>query len=143
MSEHLLAAYVLILLKKDNAILLLKRSATSSFAPNHYSLPGGRIEKNETFRQALVREVQEELGITINESQLTFTHSFYRKGTENELVAFIFECRQWQGDIINREPAKHSQLEWFDINNLPSPLIPAHQSALSLIKEKQLYSEQS
>lgn len=143
MSEHLIAAYVLILLRKDNEILTLKRSATSSFAPNHYSLPGGRVEKNETFRQALVREVREELGITIDESQLSFAHSFYRKGTEHELVAFIFECHQWQGTIINREPAKHSQFEWVDINDLPSPFIPAHQSALSLIAKQQLYSEQS
>lgn len=142
MSEHLLAAYVLVLLKKNNSILLLKRSATNSFAPNHYSLPGGRVEKNETFRQALVREAQEELGIIIDESQLTFVHSFYKKGTENEFAAFIFECDDWQGALLNKEPGKHCQLEWADIHNLPSPLIPSHLNALSLIKEKQLYSEQ-
>jgi len=143
MSEHLIAAYSLILLTQNNSILLLKRSATSSFAPNHYSLPGGRVEKNETFRQALVREVQEELGITIDELQLAFAHSFYRNGTENELVAFIFECCDWKGNIINCEPLKHSELKWFDLNHLPEPMIPAHKNALLLIKEKQLYSEQS
>lgn len=143
MAEHLIAVYSLILLKKNNEILLLKRSATNRFAPNHYSLPGGRVEKNETFRQALVREVQEELGISIDESQLTFVHSFYKKGTENELAAFVFECHQWQGDIVNKEPAKHSQFEWVDINNLPSPMIPSHLNALALIVNNQLYSEQS
>lgn len=98
---------------------------------------------NETFRQALVREVQEELGIIINESRLTFVHSFYRKGTENEFVAFIFECHQWQGIIINKEPAKHSQFEWVDIKSLPSPMIPAHLNAVSLVVKQQFYSEQS
>lgn len=143
MSEHFIAAYSLILLKKDNLILLLKRSATNNFAPNHYSLPGGRVEKNETFRQALVREMDEELGIIIQESHLNFVHSFYRKGTENELVAFIFECDQWQGDIINKEPQKHSQFQWVEITNLPSSMLAAHKGALSHIANNKFYSEQS
>ena len=143
MSEHFIAAYSLILLTQNNSILVLKRSASSSFAPNHYSLPGGRVEKNETFRHALVREVQEELGIVIDEADLSYVHSFYRKGTENELVAFVFECHQWQGQILNKEPLKHTHFEWVDINNLPSPMIPAHEGALALIAKHQLHSEQS
>jgi 8-oxo-dGTP diphosphatase len=143
MSEHLIAAYSLILLTQNNSILLLKRSASNSFAPNQYSLPGGRVEKDETFRQALLRELQEELGITIDEADLTYAHSLHRKSTPNELVAFVFECHQWQGQIINKEPAKHSHFEWVDIQNLPLPMVPAHEGAIAQIIKQQFHSEQN
>ena len=53
------------------------------------------------------REAQEELGITIQEDDLEFVHTFYRKGSDHELVACIFKCVKWQGDLINKEPEKH------------------------------------
>lgn len=144
MSGHLLAAYVLLLLKKDNSILLIRRSAENKFAPNHFSLPGGRVEANESFTAALIREAKEELDITINQDDLSFVHAFYKKGTENEFAAFVFECSRWTGDIKNCEPLKHSGLQWVDINQLPEPMIPTHKNVLALlIKEKQVYSEQS
>lgn len=143
MSGHLLAAYVLLILKKENSILLIRRSAENKFAPNHFSMPGGRVEANESFTTALIREVKEELSITINQADLSFAHAFYKKGAENEFAAFVFECSKWTGDIQNCEPLKHSELKWVDINHLPEPMIPTHKSVLAFIKEKQLYSEQS
>lgn len=142
MPGHLLAAYVLLLLKKENSILLIRRSATNKFAPNHFSLPGGRVEENESFTTALIREAKEELGITINQADLSFSHAFYKKGTENEFAAFVFECNTWTGDIKNCEPSKHSELKWVDIHQLPELMISTHKKVLSLLQEKQLYSEQ-
>lgn len=144
MPGHLLAAYVLLLLKKGDSVLLIRRSAENKFAPNHFSLPGGRVEKNESFTAALIREAKEELDITINPADLSFVHAFYKKGTENEFAAFVFECNKWTGDIKNCEPSKHSELQWVDTNQLPEPMILTHKKVLDLlIKEKQVYSEQS
>jgi 8-oxo-dGTP diphosphatase len=136
------AVYGIAFIHKNNHVLLIKRSDTNSFCPGHYSLVGGLLEKHETFRQAIARELNEEIGITVNPADLHFVHMFHRIGTENEIVVGVFECTTWQGEMFNKEPQKHSDLAWFDINHLPDIMVPAHRNALELIKQKKLYSEQ-
>lgn len=46
-------------------ILLVKQGPDDPFYPHHYTLPGGRIEANESLDEALVREVYEETGLTV------------------------------------------------------------------------------
>ena len=140
MPAHTLVAYALVMLVHNNSVLMLKRSSNSSFEPGAYSLPGGRVEQNETFRQALVREVQEELGITINQDDLEFAHTFYRKGI-HELVACVFKCTKWQGQPFNKEPEKHEELQWVDFDKLPGKLIPAHRKVWEYIRQGKMYSE--
>lgn len=140
MAPHTLVAYALVMLVHDDSILMLKRSALSKFAPGVYSFPGGRVEKNETIRQAVIREVQEELGLAIDENDLEFVHTFYRKG-EHELVACIFKCTKWQGRPLNKEPEKHEELQWLDFDNLPENIIPAHRKVWECIQQGKMYSE--
>ena len=51
---------------KDNLYLFLKRSQKSAVNSGLWDLPGGKMEKGETFEECLVREVYEETGLTIN-----------------------------------------------------------------------------
>lgn len=136
------AAYAIAFIHKDNKVLFVKRSDKAPFSPSHYSLVGGLLEKHEPFRKALAREINEEIGITVNESDLNFVHMFHRNGSESEMVVSVFECTTWTGEPLNKEPEKHSDLLWADLDNLPELIIPAHRSVLQLIKEKKFYSEQ-
>lgn len=142
MFKHTLAAYALVILRKGDDILLIKRSQNAWFAPGLYSLVGGRVEQGENFRQTLVREIYEEVGLAINPEDLNFVHAFYRQGASEELVALMFECSLWQGEPFNKEPEKHSEILWCPLDNLPMNLIPAHHASLELIKQHYFYSEQ-
>ena len=142
MALKTLTGYALVLLRKDDSILLVQRSHKASFAPGYYSIIGGSLEANETFRQAAVREVAEEVGVTIHENSLSFAHTFYRSGALSELVAYIFECSHWEGKLENKEPEKHEQVLWAPQAKLPTPMLPAHSSALQLIGNSIFYSEQ-
>lgn len=139
--SHTLVGYALLMLMQDDSVLMLKRSANSSFEPGAFSLPGGRVEKNESFKQAVIREASEELGITINSEDLEFAHTFYRRGGQHELVACIFKCTKWQGNPYNKEPEKHDILEWVNFDHLPGRLIPAHQKVWESIRKEMPYSE--
>jgi 8-oxo-dGTP diphosphatase len=55
-----------IIIDDDEKILIIKRSANSKTNPNKWELPGGKVETNETFDQALIREVFEETNLKIN-----------------------------------------------------------------------------
>lgn len=142
MALNTLTGYALCLLRRKDKILLVQRSRNASFAPQYFSIIGGSLEHNETFRQAAVREVAEETGLHINEENLSFIHTFYRPGTKSEFVAHLFACDRWDGVPENREPEKHEQIIWASLNKLPQPMLPAHQSILALIQQNILYSEQ-
>ena len=128
--------------QSPDKILLIKRSDNAKVAPGLYSLIGGSLEKNESYRQALVREINEEVGIKTDPNELQFQHVFYRNGTEHELVACVFECTNWQGEPFNKEPMKHTDLLWVTLNDLPQNMIKAHRNVLNLISQKVQYSEQ-
>jgi 8-oxo-dGTP diphosphatase len=136
------SAYAIAYMHRDNKVLLLKRSVNASFAPENYCLVGGLLEHNEPFRRALVREIDEEVGVYVKEEDLHFVHMFHRIGPNFEGVVAVFECMVWKGEPFNKEPHKHTELIWADIDHLPEPMISAHRSALKLIQQKQLYSEQ-
>lgn len=142
MVHHLIAPYALVVLRKDNSILMVQRSPHAKFAPEHFSLIGGSVEKDESFTQAIAREALEEVGVTVNPADLNFVHTFYRKGVEHELVACVFECTKWEGEPYNCEPTKHSALSWVSIDELPEKVIPAHRAVLKLIQDGCRYSEQ-
>ncbi|MBM3893342.1 NUDIX domain-containing protein [Candidatus Dependentiae bacterium] len=141
--NHMMAAYALVMLRKGAKIAMVLRGPTMKFGANLYGLIGGAVEEGENFRQAAVREVFEEAGVSINANDLQFKHMFYRHGTEHALVACIFVCDVWQGEAYNKEPEKHAALTWFLLDELPHNILPAHGGALRLITQGVAYSEQA
>lgn len=133
--------YSLALLCKSDQILLLRRY-NATFASGQYSLPGGKVEEHETALQAIVREIHEELGLTISKDQLHHVHAFHRKASDTTLMACIFKA-DVAGDAApyNREPDKHDSVDWFDKNHLPENIIPAHKQAIEYIFAGKSYSE--
>ena len=141
MTRYTLIPAVSVALVKDNKLLLIRRGAQAAFAPGLYHCPGGHVDADETVRQAAVREVFEEVGAIINPDDLEFMHLLHRKGPTQEYLITFFKVTQWQQDPFNKEPDKHDDINWFDINNLPDTIIPAHRSALVEGFANKLYSE--
>lgn len=137
---HTVVPFVLLLVMKDKQVLLLKRT-NALFANNQYSLVGGKVEKGETFRQAAVREAFEEIGVVIDPEDLVFVHALHRKGTDEELVAFVFKIDVWQGIPYNKEPDKHSTMGWFYVDALPVDIIPANRQMIESSAQGVCYSE--
>ena len=119
---------VYLLLIKENQILLLKRYNTG-YEDGNYSLVSGHMEGNETIKQAMIREAREEAGIIIYEEDIKIATFLHRK-TDPERFDFFLQCKKWNGEIDNKEPDKCSELNWYDINNLPSNIIPCVKKAI-------------
>ncbi|GIL18309.1 MAG: NTP pyrophosphohydrolase [Oligoflexia bacterium] len=105
-------------LKKGNLILVGQRPENHSLA-GQWEFPGGKIESGETPEQALVRELQEELGIeaTVGELKLACTHNY---GDVNILIMF-FEILYWKGEP---KAQHHLMLEWVEPKDLLNRTIP-------------------
>ena len=140
---YTLPAYVGIILKKDNQVLLVKRTNTD-WATGKWNFPGGLLEENETLINAAVREAQEEVGVTIKPIDLELVHVIQVKKNEHntkDIFGFYFMAQIWHGTPINNEPHRHSEIGWFDINKLPENVTEHAQQALDGLQSGIKYSE--
>ena len=141
MLQQILLPYVLaLIINEKNEVLLEYRKNTEWFS-DQYGLAGGKIDGTESATQALVRELLEELGITVAPKDVEFAHVMHFMGEDAPCVAFFYTIRTWQGDINNLEKNKHDHLSWFPLDKLPEKIIPRHKKALELIAKGVLYSE--
>ena len=101
-----------ILFDHDKSILLAQRSAEKSF-PLQWEFPGGKIEEGENSKEALKRELFEELNIKIDKIKLfdSVVHEYelFRANIE------FFLINEWSGKLINKEG---QNLHWKKLNDL-------------------------
>ena len=86
----------------NDKILLPKRSAKLKKMPNMYEFPGGKIEKGETLKEGLKRELREELSIDVDiEDIIEFPNNVLE--TENFILT-VYIVKKWKGELtINHE----------------------------------------
>lgn len=142
--EHFkLAPFVSLILRKNNDVLLIKR-ANTGYEDGLYCCAGGKVDGNEPITEALMREAQEELGITLKKEHLKVVHVIHRKLNRNydsELIGFFIEATIWEGTPQNMEPHKHDDISWFSLNKLPENLMPTFKHVANMLEKNIFYSE--
>ncbi len=135
---------VYIVIRNGDEILMLQRKNTG-FHDGDFSLPAGHVDGGESLKSAVQREAQEELGISIDPTDLSLVHVLHRgsdtPNNENERVDFYFATSGFQGTISNKEPEKCEKLEWFTLDHLPENIVPQVRSVLELMAREDMYSE--
>ena len=124
MKTVLVSAVALIDL--DGRVLLGQRPEGKSMA-GLWEFPGGKVEPGETPEIALIRELQEELGIDTWASclaPLTFASHSY---DDFHLLMPLFACRKWKGTPQSREG---QALQWVRPNQLHDYPMPAADKPL-------------
>lgn len=84
--------------------------------------PGGKIELGETAKQALVRELKEELSIDVDEADLELFGDYTAEAANHKghtVHMQAFTVKKWQGDII--ASAEIEELRWLT-SNLPTDI---------------------
>ncbi|MFH1608640.1 MAG: NUDIX domain-containing protein [Patescibacteria group bacterium] len=106
---------------KNGKILMGKRRDTATHGAGEYSFPGGKIELGESFFKALTRETLEEAGVNIKNIKFScVTNMEKHKGHHYVLVNFTAEWESGEPRSLFNE--KIGEWNWFDLENLPSPL---------------------
>lgn len=125
----------------ENNKILLQRRFNTGYEDGKYSLVAGHVDKGETFTEALIREVKEEAGITLQTDDLSVVHVMNRNIKDNERIDVFFLAKKWTGDIENKEPNKCDDLSWFDLDDMPDNTISYVKKAIDCIRNKIIYSE--
>jgi 8-oxo-dGTP diphosphatase len=110
------------LIDKDGRVLINLRPKGKVMA-GFWEFPGGKVEPHETPENALIRELEEELGINTWNSclaPLTFASHKYK---EFHLLMPLYVCRKWEGII---KPRENQELKWYYPNQLMNvKMLPA------------------
>ena len=120
------------LIDLDGRVLLTQRPEGKAMA-GLWEFPGGKVHEGETPEQALVRELQEELGIDTRTSclaPLAFASHAY---ADFHLLMPLFACRVWQGEIAPQEGQATAWVRPARLRDYTMP--PADEPLIALVRD--------
>ncbi len=111
-------------------LLLGKRAAGRAYYPGVWDVPGGHREPGETDEQTLVRELEEELGVTPTAWWPLAELREEGAADGDALVLRVYAVTAWAGTPRNRLPDEHDAIGWFTLAearalDLAHPALPA------------------
>jgi 8-oxo-dGTP diphosphatase len=120
------------LVDTDGKVLLAQRPAHKPMG-HMWEFPGGKVEKSETPEKALIRELNEELGINTWGSclsPLTFVSHAY---SDFHLLMPLYICRKWEGIV---KPRENQLIKWLTPKQmLELPILPADIPVIAVLRD--------
>ena len=132
MPLKLLLVAACALIDPDGRVLIAQRPAGKQMG-GLWEFPGGKLEPGERPEQTLIRELSEELGITVQEPCLA-PFSFASHSYEDfHLLMPLYVCRRWEGMPEARE---HAAIKWVHAKHLADyPMPPADKPLVPMLRD--------
>lgn len=119
------------LIKKDNNVLIARRSTGDENVLGKWEFPGGKVEPNETEGHAIEREIKEEFELDIKANKY-ITNNVCEYPTKTVDLR-LYECKYISGEFKLHD---HSEYKWVNINELLNyDLAPADIPLAKYLKE--------
>jgi 8-oxo-dGTP diphosphatase len=129
---RLLLVAAVALIDADRRVLIAQRPEGKQLA-GLWEFPGGKVEAGERPEETLIRELDEELGIAVQEAclaPLTFASHAYETF---HLLMPLYACRRWDGFV---QPREGQALKWVRPRDLASyPMPPADEPLIPFLIE--------
>ena len=107
-----------LLIRPDGKVLLGLRAPSKEVWPNHWDTIGGHVEDGESLDDALIREVQEEAGVTPTRFRLIATVRERQPERYGDALHHIYAVTAWQGGDPANMCDEHTELKWFSIDEI-------------------------
>lgn len=127
-----------LILENKGEILLLAQTTKNG---GKYSLPGGKVEVNESPIEAIIRECKEEADINVKVENLKLAHVLHRQKGDEVLIVMYFKTIRWYGNLMSKEPKKFKKVDWYPLDQLPKKMSKVTKSVLDKFHKGVLYSE--
>lgn len=132
MAHKLVLVVAAALIDVDGRVLLAQRPPGKSMA-GLWEFPGGKVAAGETPEEALIRELREELSITVKPKCLapfTFASHAY---DDFHLLMPLYVCRNWDGDV---EPREGQRVTWARAQRLGDyDMPPADKPLVTMLRD--------
>jgi len=131
-----LSVSVFVIVRTSERVLLLRR-ANTGWKDGFFSLPAGGHDGAETLAAAAVRELQEETSLCAKEEDMKLVHLLHCKAGDagGEWLGAFFEAERWSGNPWLAESAKHDNIGWHLISELPANIIPYTKQGIELSQQ--------
>jgi 8-oxo-dGTP diphosphatase len=105
------AEFTVLCLIEDGDRLLLQDRVKADW--KGYTLPGGHVEKGESFVDAVIREMKEETGLDIYEPKLVGIKQFPIEG--GRYIVMLYKATKFSGEVVSSEEGR---IEWVEYSRL-------------------------
>lgn len=132
-----------VMILKDGKLLLGKRHEDPEKASSllngagTWTMPGGKLDFGETFEDGAKREVLEETGITLGQIDVICVNQDMVENAHFVTIGLFSEVFSDEPKVM--EPDEITEWQWFDLNNLPSPLYFPSAKVLENYKQKKFF----
>ena len=132
-----------VIIRNEKGQILFVQRQHTGYEDGKYCLASGHVEYGESFSAAAIREVKEEVDLTVQPKDLFPVFSMHRRKDDEDIrVGMVFEARAWSGTPKSMEPERHGPITWLDADNLPYDKIMGFQAdALRAIAAGKQYIE--
>lgn len=131
-ERYKMAVTVGLLLLENNKILLARRYQTG-YKDGKYGLIAGHLEKGESLKETIVREVREETGIRIQEKELQYVCCLNR--SQQDYMSFYLSASSYDGIPEIQEKDKCDKMKWFLLDDLPDNMVEEDRKAIQNYQE--------
>ena len=114
--------------------ILLQRRPEGRQMAGLWEFPGGKVDSGESPESALVRELEEELGVVVEPGNLHPLAFASEPLGDRNLLLLLYICRTWQGDP---KPLESPEIRWLrpeDMSALPMP--PADRPLVVALEQR-------
>ena len=122
--ENIIVVAVKALIIHNSKVLIIQRSAQDEVGANTWECAGGKIEFGEGLEEALIREVKEEVGLSITVNKLLYATTF-KTHEHRQVVILTYYCTANGNIVVLSE--EHKNYLWADkeqmMNLLSKPII--------------------
>ncbi|HEY3951730.1 8-oxo-dGTP diphosphatase MutT [Phenylobacterium sp.] len=131
-AKPLLLVAAAALIDADGRVLICQRPEGKQLA-GLWEFPGGKVEAGETPETCLIRELSEELGISVTQACLAPFVFASHEYESFHLLMPLYLCRRWSGQIVAKE---HKALAWAKPGKLGDyPMPPADAPLVAWLRD--------
>ena len=107
-----------LLIGSDGKVLLGLRAPWKKAWPRHWDTIGGHVENGESLDDALIRELQEEVGVTPTRFRLVATVRERQPDIYGDALHHVYAVTRWQGGDPANICDEHTELKWFSVGEM-------------------------
>ena len=105
----------------ENGRVLLARRPEGKAMAGLWEFPGGKLEAGERPETALARELEEELGLSVNPADLKPINFASHAYEDFHLLMPLYSCHKWRGEPTSREGQSLRWVALCDLHDFPAP----------------------